>query len=178
MRAPKEDLSISRPPSVNKWLCRCVLILAVGGGFHGSAGTLQAFLATPKASWPDYVAPIFFIALYCYGIFTGIRLSEKGTFDAHLFVYFALQVPVLSSPILVYQFASGFQAVVAIVVLGVEWTVRLGSEWQFAVLQSHRWSVGLNFFATAVLLLMYIQRFGGGEALFGHWTHQKDSNIP
>jgi hypothetical protein len=70
-------------------------------------------------------------------------------------VYFALQIPFISSPLIAYRFSTGFQTTIAIVQsrFAVDW--RLGSEGQFALFSSAPWGVGLNIVALVIVLLLY-----------------------
>ena len=118
---------------MNVWFRRLLLILTIGGGFVGVARTIQFFSHVDKVI--AYVVLLAFVCLYGYGIFLGVKLSEGPAPLRHLRVYFGLQIPFISSPIVAYRFATGFQTTIAITQSGLGWDVRfLGSEGQFAIL--------------------------------------------
>src|SRR5881227_3048645 len=95
---------------MNVWFRRLLLILTIGGGFVGVARTIQFFSHVDKVI--AYVVLLAFVCLYGYGIFLGVKLSEGPAPLRHLRVYFGLQIPFISSPIVAYRFATGFQTTI------------------------------------------------------------------
>jgi len=138
---------------MNAWLRRLLLILTIGGGFVGITLTAPFFFHVDKVI--AYGALLVFVALYGYGIFLGVKLSEGSAPLPHLRFYFGLQIPFLSSPVIAYRFSTGLQATIAIIQPGVRFDWRLGSEGQFAILSSEPWGIGINIFALAIVLLLY-----------------------
>jgi hypothetical protein len=138
---------------MNVWFRRLLLILTIGGGFVGIALTIQFFTQADKVI--AYVMLVAFISLYAYGIFTGIKLSEGLPPLKHLRLYFGLQIPFISSPVIGYRFGSGLQMTVAIIQSEMRWDCRLGAEGQFALLPSAPWGIGINFVALAIVFLLY-----------------------
>jgi hypothetical protein len=136
---------------------RILLILNVGGGFAGLATTL-GIGASINFSVYAYGIVIFFIALYSYGIYVGVRLSEGAEVHRHLILYYALQVPFVSSPLVLYRFCSAIQITAAVVDSGVAWILHIGSDWQFALLQHNPYRFGANLFALAILLLLLVTK--------------------
>ena len=102
-----------------------------------------------------YAMLFAFIALYGYGIFVGLKLSEGPTPIHHLRAYFILQIPLISSPLFAYRFCSGLQATVAVIPPSFGFDFRLGSEWHFAVSSSDHWGIGVNLVALAIVFLLY-----------------------
>ncbi|MFZ0917150.1 MAG: hypothetical protein WAN04_09685, partial [Candidatus Udaeobacter sp.] len=100
---------------MNIWFRRFLVVLTVGGGFLGV--TIAAYTLFTGKNTPvfGYAMLGLIIGLYAYGIFAGIRLSEDASHYGHVLFFYALQVPVFSSPILVYRFACGFHATVWVV---------------------------------------------------------------
>jgi hypothetical protein len=143
---------------MNVWFRRLLLVLTIGGGFVGLILTMPFFSSADKVV--AYLMLLAFIGLYGYGIFAGFKLSEDSASLKHLRLYFSLQIPFISSPLIAYRFCSGFQATVAIIEPGLKWDFRLGSEWQFAILTSHPWGCGVNFVALIVVFLLYSRLAG------------------
>src|SRR5437870_5311097 len=137
---------------MNAWFRRLLLILTIGGGFVGVAVTIQFFLHANTVI--AYIVAVAFLGLYGYGIFVGFKLSEGSAPLRHLRLYFALQVPLISSPLITYRFCSGLQATVAIIQQSFRWDWRLGSEWQFVIHSSAPWGVGINLVALAIVFLL------------------------
>lgn len=138
---------------MNVWFRRLLLVLTIGGGFVGIVLTVQFFSSANKVI--AYIILVAFIGLYGYGVFAGLKLVEGPVPLKHLRLYFGLQIPFISSPLIAYRFCSGLQATVAIIQPGLQWDSRLGSEFQFAILSSAPWGFGVNFVALAVVLLLY-----------------------
>jgi hypothetical protein len=138
---------------MNAWFRRLLLILTIGGGFVGIVSTITFFPEANKVI--AYIMLGAFIVLYGYGIFVGLKLSESPAPLGHLRVYFALQIPLISSPVVAYRFCSGLQATIAIIPPTLGWDSRLGSEWHFAISSSDRWGIGVNLVALAIMFLLY-----------------------
>jgi hypothetical protein len=144
---------------MNIWFRRFLVVLTVGGGFLGaviSADTLFAAKNTPVFA---YAMIALVIALYTYGIFAGIRLSEDASHYGHVLFFYAVQVPFFSSPILLYRFTCGLHATIWVVGFSVGWMFRLGSDFQLAILQPNSWGGGVNLFAAAILFALVVHFF-------------------
>src|SRR5260370_343263 len=100
---------------MNIWFRRFLVVLTIGGGFLGVVILVDALFAAKNTPLSGYVMIPLFIALYIYGIFAGIRLSEDAFHYGHVLFFYALQVPFFSSPILVYRFACGFHATIWVI---------------------------------------------------------------
>src|SRR5580765_4473399 len=138
---------------MNIWLRRLLLILLIGGGFAGLA-LITEFVFQPIKPIAR-IAMLGFICAYCYSIFIGLKLSEGTASLNYVRLYYALQIPFLSSPIITYRFGSGLQVTLAIIESGLTSSCRLGSEFQFAIGSSAPWGIGINFVGLAILLLLY-----------------------
>lgn len=148
---------------MNVWLRRFLVILTVGGGFAGLALTVQIIFVAQKPFWVTYAIALLFFALYAYGVFIGIWLSEGSRPVWPLLFYFALQIPFISSPIFTYRFCSGLQATVAIVGDVLSWDARLGSECRLAILSSATLGFGINLVALVVVLILTPHAFHDKE---------------
>jgi hypothetical protein len=135
------------------WLRRLLVILLIGGGFTGVA-LITEFVFPPMKSIAR-ITLLGFVCIYCYGIFIGLKLSEGTASLKYLRLYFALQIPFVSSPIITYRFGSGLQVTLAITESGLTSICRLGSEFQFAISSSAPWGIGVNFVGLAILFLLY-----------------------
>ena len=102
---------------MNAWFRRLLLILTIGGGFAGVLLTIHSLPQGNKVI--GYISLLAFIGLYSYGIFVGFKLSEGPVPLEHLRVYFGLQIPFISSPLIAYRFCSGLSATVAIIQPGL-----------------------------------------------------------
>jgi FtsH-binding integral membrane protein len=136
------------------WLRRLHIILTIGGSFTGAVLTLQGFFTTKEANPLLYAMYVCFIGLYVYGIIAGLRFAEKEEDKKSLIVFYWLQVPWISSPIIGYRFTSGFHISGAFIGDKMSGFFRLGSDWQFNLFQAIPWGVGLNIFALVMVLLL------------------------
>ena len=133
---------------------RLHLILTIGGGFLGMVVTLQAFVAAKESNPLFYAMLAAFVALYGYGVFAGLRLAEHEEEKKHLMVFYWLQVPWISSPIIAYHFASGFHVSGGFMDWKLSGLFRIGSDWQFSLFQSAPWGLGVNAFALVMAILL------------------------
>ena len=144
---------------MNIWFRRFLVVLTVGGGFLGAVISADTLFAAKNTPVFGYVMITLVIALYAYGIFAGIRLSENASHYGHVLFFYALQVPFFSLPILLYRFACGFHATIWVVGFSVGCMFRLGSDCQLAILQPNSWGVGVNLFAAAILFALLVHFF-------------------
>ena len=144
---------------MNIWFRRFLVVLTVGGGFLGAVISTDTLFAAKNTPVFSYAMIALVIALYTYGIFAGIRLSEDASHYGHVLFFYALQVPFFSSPILLYRFACGFHATIWVVGFSFGWMFRLGSDCQLAILQPNSWGAGVNLFAAAILFALVVHFF-------------------
>ena len=144
---------------MNIWFRRFLVVLTIGGGFLGVVILVDTLFTAQNTPVLVYAIFAFLIALYIYGIFAGIRLSEDANRYGYVLFFYALQVPFLSSPILVYRFACGFHATIWVIGFSIGWMFRLGSDCQLTILQPNSWGGGVNLFAAAILLALVIHFF-------------------
>lgn len=134
------------------WQRRTLGILTLGGGAVGVTVTLTALLAT--ASVLTWIIIIAFAAIYAWGTWIGLQLIESQPKAEHsALTYWILQVPVLGSPVVSYQFANGFLAIASLQLAPVKLNghAMIGSQFNFALLQLQSpWLVGVNLFALGV----------------------------
>jgi hypothetical protein len=143
---------------MNIWFQRLQLVLSIGGSFIGLAITFQSFF-TPNEVAPLYYAMVSgFVVMYGYGLYAGLRFADDRNDTGSLIVFYWLQVPWISSPVLAYRFTSGFHFSGGIFNGQLNWIFRAGSEWQFSFLQSAPWGAGLNVFALAMALFLMKKR--------------------
>lgn len=141
------------------WQRRVVGILGIGGGAIGVAGALE--ILVQQRNPIAWLFSLGFVALYAWGAWCGVRMLEKhaGAERSNL-TYWLLQVPVLTSPVLGYFFASGFHLTVAVqlVPLKVNASFLLGSTFNYSLIQSGTpVSLGVNVFALSVAAWLWLQ---------------------
>lgn len=138
------------------WQRRVLGVLALGGSFLGlSIGFEQLFASVPLLS---KVLCMPFLGLYAWGIWCGMALFEgaDGAFRSNR-RFWALQIPVLSSPIAGYTFASGCLLTISFQPAGARFNfgARFGSQFGYSLLQSEQpLAVGFNVVAVGVCLFL------------------------
>lgn len=162
---------------ISTWISRIIILATIGGGSVGLLETLKIALAATALSAFAWTAFVIAVIMYGYGIFVGLRESEGKGANSHVFIYFALQVPYVSSPWVAYHFTSGLHAIVAVIGIEVGWSFRIGSEWQFAILQPYPFGFGVNLVALAILFVVYIQRFYQRDSGKSHATARRTEEV-
>jgi len=136
---------------MSTWLRLTLITLMVGGGFTGAADTSLA-LFSPQVEGPALVVICgTFVLLYLFVLITGLLLAHDRQRIMPLVVALALQIPVISSPIIAFRFGAGLVLPVGLGESGFFWWIRFGADWQFNLLQRLPWGVGINLVPIALL---------------------------
>lgn len=138
------------------WQRRMLGILAVGGGAVGVVVCLAMFA---RQMGPlSYFLILFGSAIYGWGIWCGVKLLEAapGASGSNRW-FWAIQIPVLQSPVIGYVFSSGalldIYAQANPLKFGFNWLV--GSQFNYELLQPGKpLVVGVNVFALAAFLVL------------------------
>lgn len=131
-----------------------LITLTVGGGFMGFVQTLWP-LFDPENQEPIYkVIMMAFLMLYAFVIFSGLLFVQNQRRIAPLRLALWLQVPWISSPVITYQFVSGFHVTAGITGGYLNADLRLGSGWIFYFFTESPWGFGINLFAVFMLVLL------------------------
>lgn len=137
---------------MGSWQRLALVTVTVGGGFGGMVVTTQAFVSD-RSQWLGCCVGF---ALYTFITVSGLILAYDPRRIGALFVALTLQVPWLSSPLVVYQCVSGFAFSVAIIGGSFKWTVDwVGSQFDFDLLGQAPWGAGVNLFAIVMLALLW-----------------------
>lgn len=136
------------------WLRLTLITLTVGGGFTGFVQTLWP-LFDPENQEPSYkVIMMAFLMLYAFVILSGLLFVQNQQRIAPLRLALWLQVPWVSSPVIAYQFVSGFHVTVGIADGYLTTDFWLGSGWTFYLFTEFPWGFGINLFALFMLVLL------------------------
>lgn len=147
------------------WLRLTLITMTVGGGFAGFAITFQ----TLQTGLTSHNQPI--LNLLLMGIF--LVLNGGVTFSGLLFVYdphrtgplavaLAVQVPWISSSLIAYRFATGFELVLNAngPAKGEDFALHLGchfflgSSWSVSFSGENQFGLGINVVALIMLVLL------------------------
>jgi hypothetical protein len=134
------------------WLRLTLVTVTVGGGFTGVAITLQALISQQQPQ--AYVLFLSFLLLFAFVTASGLIFVHNPQKTTLLIPAIALQIPWVTSPLIAYKFAVGFQVSVALIGGRFVGGFRLGSDFQINFLQQLPWGVGVNLFALALLVLL------------------------
>ena len=148
------------------WLRLTLITITIGGGFHGSVLTFQSLFDSLGQKPLILIIKAIFLSLYAYVTISGLLFVNNPQRTRPLLAALAIQIPWISSPVIVYKFATALQAVLSIgspekagyfgLRLGSEFF--LGSSWQFALLQENPWRIGINVFALLLFMLLWRSR--------------------
>jgi hypothetical protein len=139
---------------MKSWLRLTLITVTVGGGFTGVAITLQALLERQGQPPLYYVFMLAFLALFAFVTVSGLVFVHHPERTGPMIVTLALQIPWVSSPIITYKLAAGFQVSVALIGGRFAGGFRLGSDFQINFFQQLPWGAGINLFALALLVLL------------------------
>jgi hypothetical protein len=144
------------------WLRLTLVTTTVGGGFTGLVATLLAF-STSNVQLPYSLLPVAsFVPLYAFVLTSGLIFVMHPERTRPLTAALLIQTLWISSPLVVYRFASGFYAVLKLSspdagTFGarVQTEFRVGCIWHIGWLSGDSWCIGINFFAIAILILLW-----------------------
>ena len=138
-----------------KTLFRLTLVtMTVGGGFAGIAMTLPMIFSTENRSAAVIFLMGIILALYAFVVASGLIYVQNPQRTGPLIVAFLLQVPWISSPLLVYKFTAGFQITAALIGGHPNGGFRIGSDFLISLLRPLPWGAGVNLVALAILFLL------------------------
>ncbi|MBI3476497.1 MAG: hypothetical protein HY010_12260 [Acidobacteria bacterium] len=140
------------------WLRLTLILITVGGGFTGAVLTLQSL---PNSANHKF-AFVVFAGLYVFVTVSGLAFVNDPQRTRPLLAAIAIQIPWITSPVIVYKFAAGVNTVLSMSGpahagnFGVHfgWAFFLGSSWEFALLQDNAWGIGINWFALLLFILL------------------------
>jgi hypothetical protein len=148
------------------WLRLTLITMTVGGGFLG------VVVITPRLfTWGNdgfqlsFAIFLVFLGLYVFVVASGLVFVADPRKTQLLVWALAMQIPWVSSPLLIYRMAAGAYVTVTAgqtedsgrIGFHLFWT--LGSNFQCYLLkQAAPWSLGVNFVALALLILLVRSR--------------------
>lgn len=142
------------------WQRRILGILTLGGGILGLVTSVTMLLSSANPIVWGFC--LFFIALYAWGVWCGIRIFEKdATARGCTLKYWIIQIPTFSSPFLGYAFVSGFHLTPSIQLAPFAFNINFwfGSTFTYSLMQSNKpWLLGVNVFAVAVVIWLARQK--------------------
>ena len=139
---------------MSNWLRLTLITMTVGGGFAGVALTAQV-LFSEQVSGPVLMGMcLVFTLLYLFVLISGLVFVQNPRRVMPTVVALALQIPVISSPLVAYRFGAGLHGGAGLGELGPFGWLRLGCDWQLNLLQPLPWGVGINLVAVLMLIVL------------------------
>jgi hypothetical protein len=144
------------------WLRLTLITMTVGGGFAGVVFASQLLFTAQGQKTGSLLIIAVFFALYAFVTVSGLIFVHDPRRTRLLIVAFILQIPWISSPLIVYRFAAGCHAVIGIVFpdekapLRIDASAFLGSGFTASLFQENRWSISINL--VALLMLIWLLR--------------------
>lgn len=138
---------------MNLYLRYLALIVTIGGGFSGIVFSMAAFYRM-DGSLIYLIIISLFIGLYSFIVFSGLRFSVTNDYQK---IHYALmlQIPWVSSEVIAYRLSSAFQMSVLFKEGGLDWRIKLGSDFDFFLFNTNLpQGMGINLFALLVLILV------------------------
>ena len=136
------------------WLRLALVTMTVGGGYLGVAIALQA-LANPGALQAQQLWIVAgFGALYAFVLVAGLLFVQNPRRILPVVIAVTAQVPWVSSPLVTYRFTAGAHAAVGMIAGRFAASARLGSDFQFHLLQPMPIGCGVNLVAVLFLALL------------------------
>jgi hypothetical protein len=146
---------------MKSWIRLTLITVTVGGGFAGIAVTFQSLFDSSGASALNLTLKVGFVGLYVFVVGAGLLFVHDPTRTSPLLASLAIQIPQISSLVIVYKFTAGLEASFSVAGLengntNLNWSLLFGSSWSFAILQQNPLRVGVNLAALASLILLLL----------------------
>ena len=154
---------------MNAWPRQTLIIMTVGGGFAGAVGAVQLLIDSSSQATASLALAVLVLLLYFYVMAAGLVFAQSPRRTRPLTVSLILQVPWISCPLLLYKFGAGGAAFINATYSGSTggWALNFdtffGSRASLATLQQNPFTVGVNLWALAMLLLLW--RSAGSAAV-------------
>ena len=145
------------------WLRLILVTMTVGGGFAGFVSTLQSLFNSPHMSTVNLLLTVAFMGLYAFVTTSGLLFVQNPRRTGPLLAALAIQIPSISSSLILYKFAAGLEMFVSLGgperenTMGVQfgWDLLLGGSWAVDLLHDHPLRVGVNIAALLPFLLLW-----------------------
>jgi hypothetical protein len=141
------------------WLRLTLITMTVGGGFAGVVLAVQLLMNSPNQATLNLLLAILLLLLYTFVTAAGLVFAHSPHRLGPLVAALAIQVPWISSPLLVYQFAAGVGAFLGAnysqgaTGLSPNYEYCFGSRSTVAVLRQN--PLGVNLWAVVLLILLW-----------------------
>src|SRR5687767_6635220 len=105
---------------MSTWLRLTLVTMTVGGGFTGVAITVQGWQPAREVGGGTTAVLAAFLVLYAFVLASGLLLVHDPRRTRPVAAALALQVPMVSSPVITYQLTAGLHATVSVGEAGLQ----------------------------------------------------------
>jgi len=152
--------------SMNLWLRLTLITMTVGGGFTGLAATchaLQSSFNSHSQTPLNLLMMGVFLVLNAGVIASGLLFVCDPHRTNPLLAALAVQIPWISSYLIAYRFATGFELVLSVngpakgedLAFHLGWAFFLGTSWSLSFSQEHQFGLGVNVWALTMFVLLW-----------------------
>ena len=141
---------------MSTWLRLTLVTLSVGGGFAGLAAIVDAMCGPAAQGVATAAIFVGFLSVFLFVLIAGLLLVQNPRRVTPMIVALALQVPIISSPVIAYRLISGLNVSAAVSEGNLVFSYRFGSFAQFNYLQQLPFALGVNFVPLALLIATVI----------------------
>lgn len=138
---------------MNRKFVALLIIASIGGGFMGVSIVLAELLKVSYFTLGHFLIFGSALTLFGYFIYAGLVFASNNENNKHLKITFLLQIPWVSSPILVYKIAAGFSLSGLFHAGGFNFLYNMGSDFYFGIFNGQSWGLGLNVAAVGLYYL-------------------------
>jgi len=148
---------------MSTWLRLTLITMTVGGGFSGLAVMIQYAIQSPRQQTLSLLLTMLLLTLYAFVTAAGLVFAQSPRRTLLLFGALLIQVPWLSSSMLVYKFAAGAGAFIGAKYPSgaggptATYEYSVGTSSTVAMLQGNGdpFIVGVNLWAIVLLILLW-----------------------
>jgi hypothetical protein len=138
-----------------RWI---LLFASIGGGYLGLMADIEP---VSQSGIHDFATGLCFIAAlieFAFITTSALLFADNPKCTTPLMVALILQIPWISSPVLVYWFGAGFYFVVEFIGGHFHGTLNYGSQFALYIQHDDQWGIGINLFAIVFILLLMTYR--------------------
>jgi hypothetical protein len=143
---------------MNKWMKRLLVVFQIGGSFAGLVINLQ-YLVARDVPVSSAILGLIFTAIFVFGIIAGVALIENERAGIVLSrIFQGMQIPFLSSGIIVYKFSCGlgFYLIRLEMGMGHDHWFGFGCHYALHLFRESPWAIGVN--VVALVFFIYLVR--------------------
>ena len=136
---------------MSPWLKRLHLVATIGGGYTGIVVALIPLSSAHQGSAAGQLATLICLAVFVYGLIVGIRLAEGRPSRTLLLCFYGIQIPRLSSPLIVFGISAGADLNVGFLGDRLYFNWQIGANFNLSHVSAAPIGLGFNVLAIALM---------------------------